>query len=80
MTTEGLLNSTEALEVLGLYNPANKAKPNHRYLGWLAKRDLLKRIKLGPRTIVYDINDCKKLFEKAKKQGISLTAKPNNRV
>lgn len=76
MTTSGLLNSKEALQVLGLWNPADGTKPNHRYLKWLSDRDLLPRIKLGHKKIVYQKKDCERLFEMAKEQGLQLTTRP----
>lgn len=76
MTATGLLNSLEALEVLGLYNPANKAKPNKKYLCYLNKRGLLKRMKLGHKTILYRKSECENLLKRAEKEGILLTSKP----
>lgn len=76
MTKNGLLTSVEALEELGLYNPDGKAKPNHRYIGWLIKRRLLQRVALGPRTFKYKREDCQALLLKSQTQGLSLTAKP----
>jgi hypothetical protein len=78
MTKGGLLNSVEALEVLGLWNPADGTKPNVMYLKWLADRGLLPRIKLGHRKIVYKKADCERLLERAAEQGIPLTTNPNN--
>lgn len=75
MTKTGYLNSVEALEVLGLYNPANKAKPNVMYLQYLNKRGLLKRLKLGHKTMLYRKSDCEALVKKAEKEGIFLTTK-----
>lgn len=76
MTATGYLNSKEALETLGLWNPANGTKPNVMYLKWLNARGLLKRIKTGPRTIIYKKSDCEALLKKAELQGIMLTSKP----
>ena len=70
------LTSTQALEVLGLYDPAKNRKPNQRYLCYLAKRGLLPRIKLGSRTIKYKLEDCESLLERCITQGLNLTAKP----
>lgn len=77
MTSSGLLNTREALEILGLWNPVSGTKPNHRYLKYLELRGLLTRIKLGSRTIVYKKSDCEKLFKMACEQGLQLTTKVN---
>ena len=71
-----LLNSKQALEILGLWNPASGTKPNHRYLKYLADRHLLPRVRLGFRKIVYQKSDCERLFKMAAEQGLLLTAKP----
>ena len=76
MTKTGLLNSKEALEALGLWNPADQTKPNHRYLKWLCDRNLLPRIKLGQRKFVYQKTDCEKLLSMAVEDGILLTTNP----
>jgi hypothetical protein len=76
MTSTGYINAKEALEVLGLYNPASGTKPNSIYLTYLNRRGLLKRFKVGHRTISYRKVDCENLFKKACNEGIILTAKP----
>lgn len=73
MTKYGEGNAKEALEALGLWNPTDGTKPNHRYLKRLADRGLLKRNKKSQRKITYDLNECRELAEKAKQEGISLT-------
>lgn len=71
MKTE-LLDSVQALQALELYNPAKGTKPNTRYLLNLVKRGLLPRIELGKRTFRYDINDCERLLNKVKHEGLQL--------
>lgn len=60
-----LIDSTKALEVLGLYDPKVHAKPNIRHIASLVKRELLPRIKLGARTYRYHLADCESLLTKA---------------
>jgi hypothetical protein len=76
MTRNGLLNSVEALEILGIYNPSGKAKPKTDIITWLVQRGLLKRIAVGPRTFRYRQSDCEKLLEKSINEGINLRLKP----
>jgi hypothetical protein len=79
MTKTGLINAKEALELLGLYNPADTYKPNTKYLKWLSDRGLLPRIKVGHRKIVYQESDCKMLLEKVKSEGLCLTVNPSKK-
>lgn len=78
MTSQGLLNSIEALEYLGLYDPDRKPKPNVTYLTWLHKRGLLKREKKGHHTIRYKKSSLDACLKKAEELGELLTTKPSN--
>jgi hypothetical protein len=76
MTMSGLCSPTEALQILGLYNPDTDKKAYTCHLTNLAKRGLLKRVKVGHRSIVYKKKDCEALFERAEKEGLNLKQKP----
>jgi hypothetical protein len=72
MTKNGLLSPKEALEALGLYNPALHKKPWVRQLTDLNKRGLLNRIKAGKKTFLYKKVDCDLLLKKAETEGLNL--------
>jgi hypothetical protein len=76
MTRNGLLTPVEALEILGIYNPEGKAKPNTDYLTRLNKRNLLAPIKLGTKTFRYKMSDCQRLLKMVEETGLNLTLKP----
>lgn len=71
-----LLNSRQALQYLGLWDPLSGHEPNHRYLKYLSERELLPRMILGHKTIRYERDSLDYVLNLVKKTGIRLTDKP----
>jgi len=77
MCPSDYITSKEALQVLGLYDPAKHKRAKIEVLSWLEERGLLEKIKINARVVKYRRIQCENLFERHIKERLSLTINPN---